>query len=232
MVTSGIPGSNGAFDLLAGAAYFKGLDPAILNKLATAAVMYDCDPDQILYFSDEATAGLFIVQRGWLKTFRHSLSGREQVIRFLGPGDVFNATGVLADGKNLLTAKALEPSRLWMVKRDTLLHLMEENPALAILMARNLAYQVYALVDLIEDLSLRCVEGRVANMLLEEARDGVVIRRPWLTQNEIASRCGTVQGVVNRVLNKFVANGYIRIDRSQIYILDAIGLQRVTLQVD
>lgn len=232
MVTSGIPGSNGAFDLLAEVAYFKGLDAAILKKLATAAVMYNCDPDQILYFSDEVTAGLFIVQTGWLKTFRHSLSGREQVIRFLGPGDVFNATSVLADGKNLLTAKVLEPSRLWVVNRDVLLQLMEENPALAILMARNLARQVYALVDLIEDLSLRCVEGRVANMLLEEARDGVVIRRPWFTQTEIASRCGTVQGVVNRVLNKFVDQGFIRIDRSQIYILDSSALQRVTLQVD
>lgn len=232
MVYSGIQGSDGAFELLMGAPYFSGLDPAILTKLANAAVLYNYEPDQILFFDDEATAGLFIVQQGWLKTFKHALSGREQVIRFLGPGDVFNVTGVLADGKNLVTAKALEASLIWLIKREVLLRLMEENPPLAILMARNLARQVYRLLDLIEDLSLRCVEGRVANMLLDQALEGVVIRRPWFTQTEIASRCGTVQGVVNRVLHKFVDQGLIRIDRRQIYILDTPGLQRIALQVD
>jgi len=88
------------------------------------------------------------------------------------------------------------------------------------------------LMELIEDLSLRCVEGRVANMLLDQANEGIIIRRPWFTQTEIASRCGTVQGVVNRVLHKFVVRGFIRIDRSQIYILDSGELHRVALQVD
>lgn len=221
-----------ALSVLSAAAYFKGLEPAVLKKLADAAAQCTYEADQILFFDEEATYGLFIVQAGWLKSFRHALSGREQVIRFMGPGDVFNVTGVLAGGKNLVTVKALEFSVVWVIEREVMLTLMEKNSSLSFLMARNLAGQVYTLVDLIEDLSLRCVEGRVANMLLDQAREGVIMRRPWFTQTEIASRCGTVQGVVNRVLHKFMEKGYIRIDRRQIYILDASELQRITLQVD
>lgn len=232
MQNSGVRAPKDASEVLLAAPYFKGLEPAVLKRMASEAAQYAYEPDEILFFDEEETYGLFLVQEGWLKSFRHALSGREQVIRFLGPGDVFNVTGVLAGGKNLVTVKALEPSLVWVIRREVMLRLMEENPPLALIMARNLARQVYTLVDLIEDLSLRCVEGRVAKLLLEESKDGIVSRRPWFTQTEIAARCGTVQGVINRVLHKFVDKGYIRIDRRQIYIMNVCELQRIMLQVD
>jgi len=40
---------------------------------------------------------------------------------------------------------------------------------------------------MVEDLSLRSVEARLAQLLLELAEDGVVRRRRWATQGEIAA---------------------------------------------
>jgi CRP-like cAMP-binding protein len=120
------------------------------------------------------------------------------VIRFIGPGEVFNEIGVLAEEKNLVTAQALEPSVVWDINREALLRLMETNPQLCRLIAQNLAKRVHHLMDLIEGLSLRTVEGRLAHLLLEQSNEGIVNRQRWATQAEIAAQVGSVPGVINR----------------------------------
>ena len=49
---------------------------------------------------------------------------------------------------------------------------MDEYPALARQVVKDLAGRVMHLVRLVEDLSLRSVEGRLARLLLEQAAGG------------------------------------------------------------
>jgi CRP/FNR family transcriptional regulator len=78
-------------------------------------------------------------------------------------------------------------------------------------------------VDLVEDLSLRTVRGRLARLLLEEAESGEVTRH-W-TQAEIAARLGTVREMIGRTLRALADAGHIRIDRQRIVLLDREGLE-------
>jgi CRP/FNR family transcriptional regulator len=147
------------------------------------------------------------------------------VIRFIGPGEVFNEIGVLAEEKNLVTVQALEPSTVWVIQRGALLRLMETYPQLGRLIAQNLAKRVYHLMDLIEDLSLRTVEGRLARLLLEQSNEGNFNRQRWVTQAEIAAQIGSVPAVISRILHSLADEGLIRIERHQIHILNRQGLE-------
>ena len=205
--------------------YFQGLDLCVLKAIADSAISRKYEAGQIVFLDGEPCAGLYIVQEGWLKGFKHAPTGREQTIRFIGPSEAFNEIGVLADGKNLVTVQALEPSTVWIIQREALLRLMEAYPQLCRLITQNLAKRVYHLMNLIEDLSLRTVEGRLARLLLEQSNEGIVNRRRWATQAEIAAQLGTVPGVINQVLHELTDEGLIRMERHRICILNRQGLE-------
>lgn len=213
--------------LLSAVPYFAALDEAVLRVLAQAALERRYASGQIVFLEGEPCAGLYVVQEGWLKSFKLSLDGREQVIRFVGPGEAFNEVGVLAGTANQVSVAALEPATVWIVQRDVLLQGMDRHPSLSRAVAQSLAQRVLHLLALVEDLSLRTVEARLARLLLEQAQEGVLSRQQWTTQAQMAARLGTVLDVVNRALQKLANDGLIRVSRHQIVILDQEGLQEV-----
>lgn len=213
-----------AVRVLSSVPYLAELDEHVLHALAAAATVRRYAAGQVVFLEGEPCAGLYVVQEGWLKSFKLSLEGREQVIRFVGPGEAFNEIGVLAGSVNQVSVAALEPATIWIIRRDALLRLMDESPSLARIITQNLAQRVLYLLTLVEDLSLRTVEARLARLLLEHADESTLHRRQWTTQTEMAARLGTVLDVVNRALHKLADEGLIRLERHQIELLDRKGL--------
>lgn len=220
-------GLNQAIKFLESVPSFAGLNQQAMNALAQAAILRSYDADEIIFLEGEPCAGLYIVQEGWLKSVKISTSGREQIIRFVGPGEAFNETGVFAGGTNLVTVEALEPAKTWIIQRKALLQMIDQHPALCHLIIQNLAQRAQYLMSLVEDLSLRSIESRLARTLLEQVEPGsdIVQRKPWSTQTEMASQIGTVPDVLNRVLRSLVDAGLIRMNRQQIQILDTEALR-------
>jgi CRP-like cAMP-binding protein len=200
--------------------YFAELPPDLLKPIAQTAIRRNYDPGQVVILEGEPAFGLYIVQDGWLKAVKIALDGREQTLQFLGPGEIFNAVSVFTDAANPATVSALEQSVLWVVPRDAMLRLLDSYPRLARQVIQNLAGRMLHLLALVEDLSLRTVEARLARLLLEQAEQATVARQRWATQAEMASRLGTVPDVISRVLRKFSEEGLIEVARRQIKILD------------
>jgi CRP/FNR family transcriptional regulator len=221
-----------AIEVFSSLPYFVGLDPATLEAVANAAAQQKYEAGQVVFVEGETCLGLYIVQAGWLKAYKLSVTGREMVIRVIGPGEVFNEVGVLSEGKNLLSVKALETCNVWIIQRQALLRLIDSSPKLCRLISQNLARRVEQLVKLIDDLSLCTVEGRLARLLLKQSNQGVITRQSWATQAEIAAQLGTVPGVISRLLHGLADEGLIRIERHQIHILNSRGLEVKALRGD
>ena len=205
--------------------YFSGLDSATRQAVAQAAIRREVEAGQVVLLEGEPSAGLYVVEEGWLKAAKSSLSGREQVLRFVGPGETLNEISILAETSNPATVVAMEPATVWIIRRETLLQLLDEHPEFARTVIETLAKRVLYLVDLVEDLSLRTVEARLARHLLERSEEEPLHRRQWATQEEIAARFGTVLDVLNRALHSLADEGLIRVARQQIQILDRDGLR-------
>ncbi len=217
--------SKTAYSILKAVSYFAKLDDAALVPVEQAAMRRVYDPEQVILIEGEPCAGLYIVESGWLKAVKIGMEGREQVLQTLGPGEVFNAISVFTDAPNQATVAALEASVVWMVRREALLKLLDDHPALARQVVKDFAGRVMHLIRMVEDLALRSVEARLARLLLEQAEGESVQRRRWATQAEMASRLGTVPDVVNRALRKLAEGGMIQVERHQIQILDKEGLK-------
>lgn len=221
--------SSDVMPLLSNISYFNRLDQQSLKQIAESALLREYEAGQLILLEGEQASGLYIVEGGWLKVSKIALDGREQILQFLDSGDVFNAIGVFNEGANPASVTALEPSKIWLIRRETMLRLLDTYPQIAKHVIRDLAGRVLHLISLVEDLSLRTVEGRLARLLLEKAEKNVVYRQKWATQNEIASRLGTVPDVVSRTLRKLSDRGLIQISRQEIKIVDRSALEALAM---
>jgi CRP/FNR family transcriptional regulator len=224
-MVAGKKDSERAAETLSAVSYFAELDDGALQAVARAALRRDYRPDQTAFVEGEPCTGLYVIEDGWLKAVKMSVEGREQVLRFVGPGEVVNEVGVFADTRNPATVIALEPATVWLIHRQSILRLLQEEPGFASSVVKSLARRVLHLVSLVEDLSLRTVEARLARLLLERAENRALQRQRWATQAELAARLGTVLDVFNRALHELAREGLIQVERHQIRILDPEGLK-------
>jgi CRP/FNR family transcriptional regulator len=207
--------------------FFKGLDDQLLTDLAREAVWREHAAGEVVFLEGEASPGLYYLQTGWLKAVKSSPEGREQVLRFIGPGETFNEIGAFASLPNPATAIALEPAGVWLLRREAVMRLLHKRPDLAQRLIENMAGRVVDLVKLVADLSLRPVTGRLARLLLDGATGDVLHRPRWYTQAELAARLGTVPDVVQRAMRGLEAEGAIEVERHLIRILDRAALEKL-----
>jgi CRP/FNR family cyclic AMP-dependent transcriptional regulator len=211
-------------ELLRAVPYFAHLDGPALRAVAQAAIGRHYATEEIIFLEGDPCAGLCIVEEGRIKLFKVSPDGREQVVKLVKAGEFFNEVAVLDGGPNPVSAMAARESKLWIIDRDRMLELLATYSNVAVAVIETLAARARHLVSLVEDLSLRTVSGRLAKLLLTQAKEsGEAPRR--MTQQEMAARLGTVREVVGRALRTFEEEGLIRFDRHRLVILDREGLE-------
>lgn len=204
--------------------FLRGLDDATLSRLADSATWKVYPPNAVVFWEGDVETNLFYLQYGSLKAIKTAPDGREQVLRFVHEGEVFNEIGVLAKKPNPASAVTLEESGIWLIPRDVLERIVLEHPKTAMQIIENMADKIISLVSLAADLSLKTVEARFVNLLLEQAEDDVIERRRWTNQTELAARLGTVPDVLSRVIRELTKAGLIEMDKHHIRILDRAEL--------
>ncbi len=202
----------------------RGLEPETLVQMVLGAIWREYEPGAVIFLEGDAAPALYCVDTGWVKVVKMSPEGREQILYFGGPGDIFGGIGVFVNRPALATAIALEPTGIWLLPRAAVCQTLTANPAMALQVIELMANRIGALVTLVADLSLHTVTERLARQLLQEAEGDVVQRPQWATQAEMAARLGTVPEVLNRSLRTLVEEGLIEFSRHQIRILDYQGL--------
>ena len=208
---------------------FRGLDDDSLEQVARSAIWREYVTDAVVFLEGDAAPALYYIQSGWIKVFKMAPDGREQILYFWGPGDTFGGIGVFIKRPMPATAIALEPTGLWLLRRDAIDQLLTTQPAMAVQVIECMANRMHELMALVADLSLHTVTERFARLLLEEAEGDVLPRRRWATQTELAARLGTVPDVLSRALRTLVDGGLIAMDRHEIRILQRQALEMLAL---
>jgi CRP-like cAMP-binding protein len=204
--------------------FLRGLELDTLAELAKSAAWKVYPPDTVIFWEGDIETNLFYLQYGWLKVVKINSDGRGQILRFLGPGEIFNEIGVFARRPNPATAIALEEAGVWLIPRHALEQILFAHPQTALQIMENMADRFISLVELTADLSLRTVEARLAKLLLEQATEDVIPRRRWSTLTEMAAHLGTVPDVLSRAMRELSRAGLIEMDKQQIRILNREAL--------
>jgi CRP/FNR family cyclic AMP-dependent transcriptional regulator len=203
--------------------YFEGLGDSVLASINSRVFEKKAVRGDIIIFEGEPTEALYFVVAGVVKVYKTSADGKEQILRIIRPGDSFNDVPILG-GVNLASAAAMSAVTLHGIKKKDLEALFQEHPRVALNVIKVLSIRVQEMVALVEDLSFRHVNGRVAKILLEYAGNG---ERPRLTQQEMAAMIGTAREMVGRSFKNLEEEGAIRVERNRIIIADYAALKRI-----
>jgi CRP/FNR family transcriptional regulator, cyclic AMP receptor protein len=199
-------------------------DPAIM-ALSAIAMPLQRPAGTFIQFEGDPADAMYLVIHGRVKIARTSASGREQVLNVIGAGGHFNTVPMFDGGTCPANAQAIEQVALLALPRDRLRRVVEEHPALALALLTEFTGRLRHLVNLVDDLALHSVQGRLAGLLLEQAAAAERGEPATaLTQAEMAARLGTVREMIGRALKTFEALGLLRLDRGVIVLLDREGL--------
>jgi CRP/FNR family transcriptional regulator len=210
---------------------FGELDENELRELAERAIERKLARDEILFVAGDEARGLFVIVSGSLRAFREGVDGREQVIHVESAGATIAELPVFDDKPYPSTVAAEEDTIVLYLDKNDVRSLCMKHPRIALVALKLLAGRLRKCAELVEALSLREVDQRLARWLLSEARargyrtpSGIEVSLV-LTNQQIAAHIGTVREVVSRALSRLQQNGFIAIDGRHITISDEKALE-------
>lgn len=184
---------------------------------------------EVILLEGETSETLLFTASGFVKIFKTSAQGKEQILSIARPGEVLNDIPIFDGRPNPVSAQAMSPVTLYEIKKDKLEKILAQFPKVALNVGKTLAERMRQLVALVEDLSFRHVLGRVAKILLTHSGDGDSPTQR-LTQQEMAAMAGTAREVVARSLKNLEEQGLIRMERHRIVITNKKSLQEIVAE--
>jgi len=194
----------------------SGLPLPDMKNIAAIAVLKQLEKGDYLFHEGDPSRGFYIVQQGAINVHRVSSLGKEQVIHVFRAGESFaeatlaTTTGYPAD------ARALESSQVLLVPKVEFISLLRQHPELALRMLGSMSQHLRVLVGLLDDLTLKDVETRLANWLLKRCPDSTATQAVRIelsmTKRVLAAELGTVSETFSRTLAKFREQNLIEVN--------------------
>ena len=191
---------------LRGCQLFAGLPATDIAAIASFLIPKQFEKGEYLFRRNDSTLGFYIVQKGAINVHRVSAAGKEQVIHVFRPIETF-AEASLPEGHYLVDARAIEPSTVLLVPKNDFVDLLRKRPELSLRMFGSMSQHLRVLVTLLEDLTLKDIETRLANWLLKQCPNptgnGAVEIKLDRTKRVLAAEMGMTSETLSRTLAKF-----------------------------
>jgi CRP/FNR family transcriptional regulator len=209
---------------------FAELDDNTIRVLSERAIERQFKKDEVLFIAGEEARGLYVIVEGAVRAFRASLDGREQVIHVERAGATIAELPVFDDGAYPSTAAAEEDTTVLFIDKQDVRRLCLEHPQIPLAALKVLAARLRRCAELVEALSLREVGQRLARFLVSEAQrhgtrtDNGTLMNLNQTNQQIATRIGSVREVVSRAFTRLQQDGLIVVEGRNLIILDEVAL--------
>ncbi len=209
---------SGKTQILGHSFIFSSLNDDELGELADLAIERSFAPNEFIFWDGDAPEWLYIVAAGKVKVLKYSSSGREFIIAFFGPGEMFGEIAVFENKPYPASAQAVAETKVVGIKRDHFLSFLANRPQVALRIINVLGGRLRDAQSRLRDLAGERVEQRLASVLLMlSAKRGLTL--PF-TRQEIADMVGTTTETAIRVISHLKDREIIRSVRGKVIILN------------
>jgi CRP/FNR family transcriptional regulator len=219
----------GLIDQIAGIPLFQGLPRKQHEDLSMIVVDQVFKRGQSVFSEGDDGSGFYVLISGRVKVFKISPEGKEQILHFFGPGEPFGEVAVFAGEKFPANAETLTESRVFFFPRASFIELVGKNPTLALNMMAVLSGRLRRLANLVEDLSLKEVPGRLAAylLLLSDKNKKAVKVDLEVSKNQLASLLGTIPETLSRILARMERERFLKMSGKSINILNRRAMEEL-----
>ena len=210
----------GALDL------FAPLTAIERESLAARAVPKRYERGDVLFLEGQPCEGLWVLASGAANVVKTSPLGRQLVIATQRGICVVAEVPVFDGGPYPASVIATEETMAFLLWKRDLLALCESNPKLALSFLEAFGRRLRHLVALAERVTFGGVRQRLAAELVAQTElSGAAQFLLAESQEQLAVKLGTVREVISRNLGRFQSEGLIRLERREVFILNAAGLK-------
>ncbi len=212
---------------------FSGLGPEGLEKLRKMSRTLRYERGQVIFEEGEPAFGLYIVCQGKVKLAKHSLKGKKQILKLLGPGEILGEKTLFDREVYTAYAETLEDTTLHFIEREPFIEFLKEYPEVALRLIEKLSRELKAFQDKLMEASYEGSLERLARLLLMMARKyGVETEKGLdvgveLSRQELAELAGISTETAIRMLSRMKDRGLITLEGHKIYILDRSSLNEL-----
>jgi CRP/FNR family transcriptional regulator, transcriptional activator FtrB len=175
------------------------LGPAIAERVFRQAVVQTVPRGAVVFSQGDMPEFVHLLLTGQIALLSEDAKLGPTIIEFLPAGEVFTPAGLL-DLPYLVSARAIEESRILMLPAEEMRRLVLAEPTLAVAMTRALARHWRLLVRQIKELKLKSASQRLGSYLIAKApvREGATSFRLAEERKMIAARLGMTPESLSR----------------------------------
>lgn len=205
---------------------FRGLSPELVERLESRSRFRQFEPKSIIYLPDDDADCVMLLASGRVKMYHVTADGRQSVLAFIDPGELFGELSVISTGGREEFAEAMETSSVIMIPGDEMRELIEEQATVSLEMTKLMGLRRRSIERRIKSLLYRTPRERMTCLLLELAEkyaepcaDGVLLNIR-LSHQEMSNVIGTTREMVTVMLGELRTCGMIEIKRRRVIVKD------------
>ena len=191
---------------------------------------------QVLFHEGTRPLGVFCVNAGTIKVFRHGIDGKEQIIKVSKAGDLLGYKALISEQHYAHSAQALEDCVVCFIPKEDFLKLLEPGSKFYMDLLKAVCSEHEEVSARMTEMAQRSVRQRLALTLImlkdtygvEQDVEGTIEIN--LTREDLANIVGTATESLIRLLNQFKKDGLISSSGRKIKIVNTDGLIQAARQ--
>jgi len=222
-----IAAPNLALSGIQNAALFEGLSPEDLNLVVNRASLRGVQPGVSLFRQEEPASEMFLLESGRVRLYEITADGRELLMRFVRPGEVFGDKAAIPGSQYRASAVSHTPVRIYAWTTRTVVTLLEEVPRLATNLFNIATQYLHYSRERYRLLATASAEDRIRWAVAELARSfgstqgNATAITGRSIQQDIADLSVTTIYTVSRVLKGYEQRGILTKKRGRIVLSHA-----------
>ncbi len=194
-------------------------DNELGQKLFSICTTKTLSKKDILFFEGQEGEIVYFLISGHIKLFRTNEEGKEAIIHFVKPGEIFAEILLHLQNTYPVTAMAIENSMVLGINSKKLYKLISSEPQIAMKLIGALAQRIKYFVNMVENLTLSDVKARLLNYLRNLKNENTNVVNLPVPKGDLALLMGTTAETLSRVFKKLTEEKKIEVRGREIKLL-------------
>ena len=177
-----------------------------------------------IYMPAETAGAVLLLVSGRVKLYHVTPEGKESILAFIEPGELFGELAALEAGQREEFAETMQTSTVILIPRDEVLRVMQDHPEVVLGLTKLIGLRRRRIERRLKLLLFRSNRQRLTSLLLELAeqygqrqQDGVLIGIR-LSHQELASIIGSTRETVTTLLGELRSEGLLSTSRRRLVL--------------
>lgn len=203
-----------------------------LNKLSASdhdslfdiAEQHYFSKSELIFRASAQSDYVYILKTGKVKIYELSSQGKQMILWFCFPGEVFGLSEITRGAKRSVFAEACTPTKVYLIGRVAFNEYLEKHPSASMAIIDLLSCRLRGLSGMVSNLTSDDVTSRVIKLLTRLSvlhgveKQNVLYLNMHLTHQEIADMIGASRQTVSSIIGQLKRDGLLFIENDSIHI--------------